>query len=381
MPRDYSPSIGSASTYSPVLINPSSRPGPSFVPPPPSRRLNLRYAYPLVPLALLDALHTFHYHISAFRGLPGYVLTVGIARALVLFTVGCTQRWRARGGWVGLGGAVSIFMAIWEACTRVLSRNLKDDGSNGLETHLIWFLVMFGGLGTVEYLVFLLLLRLSPSPLRINPLALRLPRSHTQTDMPFAFQTESAILTAGSSKVQRHMHGRNVSNVSRATMRSDWSRCERGVDGEGDVFRVKDQFMEGGAGKDADEDDEDDDGSDEYEDYTSDGQECFPEDDDVSSVSSSSIIDLPPPLSPAALSVPTLPPSLSISSHLGALDTSPVIGPLVRRTRSAKFLGRSWGSSREREVDGEAELGLADSSIRRDQCTREMDEGYGTFND
>ncbi|WVQ88809.1 hypothetical protein IAS59_002546 [Cryptococcus gattii] len=359
MPRDYSPSIGSASTYSPVLINPSSRPGPSFVPPPPSRRLNLRYAYPLVPLALLDALHTFHYHISAFRGLPGYVLTVGIARALVLFTVGCTQRWRARGGWVGLGGA--------------------DDGSNGLETHLIWFL--FGGLGTVEYLVFLLLLRLSPSPLRINPLALRLPRSHTQTDMPFAFQTESAILTAGSSKVQRHMHGRNVSNVSRATMRSDWSRCERGVDGEGDVFRVKDQFMEGGAGKDADEDDEDDDGSDEYEDYTSDGQECFPEDDDVSSVSSSSIIDLPPPLSPAALSVPTLPPSLSISSHLGALDTSPVIGPLVRRTRSAKFLGRSWGSSREREVDGEAELGLADSSIRRDQCTREMDEGYGTFND
>lgn len=142
MPRDYSPSIGSASTYSPVLINLSSRPRPSFVPPPPSRRLNLRYAYPLVPLALLDALHTFHYHISAFRGLPGYVLTIGIARALVLFAVGCTQRWRARGGWVGLGGAVSIFMAIWEACTRVLSRNLKDDGSNGLETHLIWFLVM-----------------------------------------------------------------------------------------------------------------------------------------------------------------------------------------------------------------------------------------------
>lgn len=230
-------------------------------------------------------------------------------------------------------------------------------------------------------LVFLLLLRLSPSPLRINPLALRFPRSHTQTDMPFGFRTESAILTPGSSRVQRQVHGRNVSNVSRATMRSDWSRCERGVDGEGDVFRVKDQFMEGEAGGDADEDDEDHDGSDEYEDYTSDGQECFPEDDDVSSVSSSSIIDLPPPLSPAALSVPTLRPSLSISSHLGALDTSPVIGPLVRRTRSAKFLGRSWGSSRERGVDGEAELGQAGSSIRRDRCTREIDEGYGTFND
>lgn len=199
--------------------------------------------------------------------------------------------------------------------------------------------------------------------------------------MPFAFQTESAILTPGSSRVQRQVHGRNVSNVSnvsRATMRSDWSRCERGVDGAEDVFRVKDPFTEGGAGEDADEDD---DGSDEYEDYTSDGQECLPENDDVSSVSSSSIIDLPPPLSPAALSVPMLRPSLSISSHLGALDTSPVIGPLVRRTRSAKFLGRSWGSSREREVDGEAELGQAGSSVRRDQCTREINEGYGTFHD
>lgn len=177
------------------------------------------------------------------------------------------------------------------------------------------------------------------------------------------------------------MHGRNISNVSRTTVRSDWSRSERGVQGERDVFRVNDQFLED-AGDDTDEDEGG--GGEpvyEYDDYTSDGQDGFPEGDDASSVSSSSIIDLPPPLSPAALSVPTFPASLSISSRLGALDRSPVIGPLVRRTRSARFLGRSWGSSTGREVDGEAELGQAGSSVGRDRCTREMDEGYGTFND
>lgn len=177
------------------------------------------------------------------------------------------------------------------------------------------------------------------------------------------------------------MHGRNISNVSRTTVRSDWSRSERDVQGERDVFRVNDQFLED-AGDDTDEDEGG--GGEpvyEYDDYTSDGQDGFPEGDDASSVSSSSIIDLPPPLSPAALSVPTFPASLSISSRLGALDRSPVIGPLVRRTRSARFLGRSWGSSTGREVDGEAELGQAGSNIGRDWCTREIDEGYGTFND
>lgn len=142
MPRGYSSSIGSASTYSPLLINPSSQPESSFVPPPTNgHRLSLRYAYPLVPLASLDALYTLHHHISASQGLPGDVLTTGIARALVLFAVGCTQRWRARGGWVGVVKAVSIFMAIWEACRRVLSRNLENDGNEGLETNLIWFLM------------------------------------------------------------------------------------------------------------------------------------------------------------------------------------------------------------------------------------------------
>ncbi|AFR92309.1 hypothetical protein C343_00172 [Cryptococcus neoformans C23] len=390
MPHDCSSSIESASTYSPLLIHRSCQPGSSFVPPPPSgRRLNLRYAYPLVPLASLDALHTLHRHISTPEGIPCYLLTIGIARALLLFAVGCTQHWRARGGWVLVAKAVSIFMAIWEICRRVLSRNLENDGGEGLETNLIWFLVVFIAWGTAEYLVFLLLLRLSPPPRRINPLALRLPRSHTQTDMPFAFHTENAILTPGSSRAQRQMHGRNVSNISRATMRSDWSRSERGMEGEGDVFHVNDQFMEDGAGDhtgDDDEDDDEDGGEDEpgyeHDDYTSDEQDGFPEDDDdASSVSSSSIIDLPPPLSPAALSVPALPASLSISSRLGAIDRSPVIGPLVRRTRSARFLGRSWDSSVGGEVDGEAELGQAGGSVGRGRCTREMDEGYGTFND
>ncbi len=79
-----------------------------------------------------------------------------------------------------------------------------------------------------------------------------------------------------------------------------------------------------------------------------------------SSVSSSSIIDLPPPMLPARIIPPA---SLSISRGLDVLasaggitigsgiaagnendlNTSPIMG-LVRRTRSARFLGRSWGS-------------------------------------
>lgn len=137
------------------------------------------------------------------------------------------------------------------------------------------------------------------------------------------------------------------------------------MEGEGDVFHVNDQFMEDGAGDhtgDDDEDDDEDGGEDEpgyeHDDYTSDEQDGFPEDDDdASSVSSSSIIDLPPPLSPAALSVPALPASLSISSRLGAIDRSPVIGPLVRRTRSARFLGRSWDSSVGEKLMGKQSWG------------------------
>jgi hypothetical protein len=51
-----------------------------------------------------------------------------------------------------------------------------------------------------------------------------------------------------------------------------------------------------------------------------------------SEISESSIIDLPPALEPHRL---TLGPSVSLAAL--DLESSPVIGPLIRRTRSARF--------------------------------------------
>jgi hypothetical protein len=92
-------------------------------------------------------------------------------------------------------------------------------------------------------------------------------------------------------------------------------------------------------------------------------------DDSISSISESSIIDLPPPLEPNRL----LPPSVSLNSglSLAALDSSPVIGPLIRRTRSARFTsirilsrsgsGQANGMGRERELsDGYGTFGVGD---------------------
>jgi hypothetical protein len=85
----------------------------------------------------------------------------------------------------------------------------------------------------------------------------------------------------------------------------------------------------------------------------------------ASSISSSSIIDLPPPLDPSRI----IPPSLSINTSLSrmgaAIDSSPIVGPLVRRSRSTRFLGggRSWG---DRSENGEEERQRTVS-------------GYGTF--
>lgn len=95
---------------------------------------------------------------------------------------------------------------------------------------------------------------------------------------------------------------------------------------------------------------------------TEDGDEDESDMESVSSISESSIIDLPPPLEPNRL----LPPSVSLTTglSLAALDDSPIIGPLVRRTRSARFstirsLGR-W------------------ESAGNDQ-DRDASSGYGTF--
>jgi hypothetical protein len=104
---------------------------------------------------------------------------------------------------------------------------------------------------------------------------------------------------------------------------------------------------------------EDGDGEDGGSPYDEEEGDLFDEEySDTSSISESSIIDLPPPLSPSRIVPPT---SLSVNRGLDILagiEQSPVIGAVVRRTRSARFLGRSWGS---RDEDDEGQ------------------EGYGTF--
>jgi hypothetical protein len=81
-----------------------------------------------------------------------------------------------------------------------------------------------------------------------------------------------------------------------------------------------------------------------------------------SEISESSIIDLPPALEPHRL---TLAPSVSLAAL--DLESSPVLGPLIRRTRSARFstvrnLGRTVAPAAEAE-EGEGEAST----------------GYGTF--
>jgi hypothetical protein len=68
---------------------------------------------------------------------------------------------------------------------------------------------------------------------------------------------------------------------------------------------------------------------------------------DTSSISESSIIDLPPPLSPSRIVPPV---NLSVNRGLDILDQTPVFGAVVRRTRSARFLGRSLSRNEEDRV-------------------------------
>lgn len=115
---------------------------------------------------------------------------------------------------------------------------------------------------------------------------------------------------------------------------------------------VPDAFDDGHDERDNEHDeDEDEDSEDEY-DYEDEGEgergemELEYGDDftDTSSISESSIIDLPPPMSPSRI-VP--PAHLSVNRGLDILDQTPVLGAVVRRTRSARFLGRSPSRNEE----------------------------------
>ncbi|WVQ72580.1 hypothetical protein IAR50_002138 [Cryptococcus sp. DSM 104548] len=401
-----SPSIDSTSTYAPVLINPLRTPP---TPPFPSqnlpRRPSLRYAYPLIFLAILDCLHTVHYLLGASAAhhtpLPAYITSTAFVRAVLCSAVAVTRRWRTRGGWVGASSGISLTVAVWEGCRTVLAREDDVHGKKAtVDRDLAFFLIIFGGLAICEYLLFLLLLRVSPPSHKTHPLALRLPKAHTQSPMPFSFESEQATVTPGSFRDRVRGHVRGESGIS------EWT-SEGGGGGrrEDDVFGVVDDYES-----------QDFEGEDyfEQEDCVSEESGEYPpslstqtlprhhsqssqidsdageddedgEDDSASSISSSSIIDLPPARSPSTLTLalPILPPNFGTGSRLSAAGeggtgrsvSSPNTGPFMRK-RSG-FLGRSWGSSRRvGHVDPEAcAIGQGESSSGQDRRA----SGYGTF--
>jgi len=174
-------------------------------------------------------------------------------------------------------------------------------------------------------LSFLALLRLSPPSYRIQPFSLRIPNSAIQSPTQFAYSESPASALTRNNSRRSQGHNRYDSITSR--------------------LRAHEEEP--------------------IEDETSNlGEEEETEfDDSASEISESSIIDLPPPLEPHRL---TLGPSVSLAAL--DLESSPVIGPLIRRTRSARFstvknLGRSPAPA-----EAEAEDGQGEGST-----------GYGTF--
>lgn len=180
-------------------------------------------------------------------------------------------------------------------------------------------------------LLFLLLLRLSPPPQRNQPFSLRPPPSTAQSPPAIPPSGSSAYHPASPSA------GRHYRRASQRTVLS--------LNTAGPASYRDHHIL------DLDLDEEAGEPDDPEEDFTS---------DSASSISASSIIDLPPALSPSRILPPT---SLSLDRglNLAALDGSPIIGPLVRRTRSAKSLGRRILSG----MSGQVERG--------------EEEGYGTF--
>ena len=121
----------SSSSYAPILINPASA-----LPNPPSDSSarfplgpRIRYPYPLPLLALADLVYTVHYSRNSPTSSTSVALC--IARVVVLGVVlGCSMRWRSRGGWVGAVAGVSIGHAVWSVCEAQLTRGKEGDAGS-----------------------------------------------------------------------------------------------------------------------------------------------------------------------------------------------------------------------------------------------------------
>lgn len=87
--------------------------------------------------------------------------------------------------------------------------------------------------------------------------------------------------------------------------------------------------------------------------------EYYSDDDSASTVSESSIIDMPRPTGPTAIVVrdgTSISAGLNLAAEVaGAAEGA--VGELVRRSTSARFLGHSWGSNAAVEESGESGWG------------------------
>ncbi|KAK8864393.1 hypothetical protein IAR55_001641 [Kwoniella newhampshirensis] len=437
------------------------------------RQIRLRHPYPLLILATLDGINTlYHLLLSDGTFTLDRSIVIALSRAGILLGVGSTRRWRSKGYWAILACGVSLGESVWEVCESVMGDvgpgDKSEDRGGGSGRGDKRFLLVSSLFAILEYLLYLLLLRLSP-PHRPAPHSLRLPshtHNHTHTrrqsslspSTPFSTRVyhpkphtpttrntnrgEHGVVTPSQSlqaaKNTRGIHSRHVSSgttrdstsVSICTTVFGTEDGRRPRENDGDVFSLGPDEPRGGSdveirqeyNEDDHIDDEEDssyprhrrrdsddhnlhgqahhdrrlDGQDEYQsrsnsesshgqeqdvlagDYQDDISSSFSsssetdededdDDDDISSISTSSIIDLPPPLSPStiplSLSHPVIQTSHSIASHLStAVAAAPLFGAVVRRSQSARALGRSS------EPDGTPD---AEVDVERG--------GYGTF--
>ncbi|OCF74643.1 hypothetical protein I204_05023 [Kwoniella mangroviensis CBS 8886] len=408
-----------------------------------SRRTILNRAYPLLFLVIIDTFYTYRH----FSSLSFSTSFISFIRIITLVYVGFTTRWRYKKSWVMLLCGLTLIYSIWEGCKRFMTRggddSNKEAGRDGK------YLMITSILSIIEYLSYLLLLRLFPPPPSSHTANLSYKLPLAQTPSSVRYRSTSTRNTPGS--VRFHPQSQHRRHVSRGTLRSVRVRSRGNtIDGrmdnsaisqlvgsdqqgmryeadQGDVFTSsteigmssgyglerrsldgsslhphEDEYEEDQLYDDEEEQDYEQEGYDTTEDessyspprntinldnldnlegqevYDLDGNEVGEEEDDdqsVSSISSSSIIDLPPPL----MTLPSRSTSLNINMNIIGLENSPIVGPLIRRSRSARFVPSSWGSlspnSPGRWFNNQNHI---QNQQNRDQAQEELGD-YGTF--
>ncbi|KAL7421577.1 hypothetical protein Q5752_003346 [Cryptotrichosporon argae] len=272
----------SASDDGAVIIDPLS-PSPSTVLAPP----RLQRPWPLLVLVALDAAcQLFH----ALRHDTSPALVAAAVGRLTISggTCGLSAHWRARSGWVASASGASVLTAVWVGCAGRLSRASEPPRDSPS------FLLILMAVATLEYLLMVLLLRLSPASSRTSALSFRYGRN-IQSPTSFRYTT-----------IEEQV------GHSRGTLQATSDDADADLD---DAFP---------AGFDAEM------GPESSDDIDSRSESSFSE---------SSIIDMPLPSRPSRI----IPPASLSMNALPILEEAPVLGPLIRRSRSMR-LGSSLTS-------------------------------------